>query len=171
MLKLQRKTVHRFFALPSVQHQTDTLRESTTSNKTYLCNLVLNQHSQRIRRKCYARSDRRDFVFVTIRTKWALSFPKSSFLLLLSRKKLAHVLLDSFYYFFFLNNHSLSLRVFALYLLYVSKQSVSARALIQGFRGMAQTCSAIPCAIKFSINIREIREHLSTRSGFPFEGM
>lgn len=127
MLKLQRKTVHRFFALPSVQHQTDTLHESTTSNKTYLCNPVLNRRSQRVRRKCYARSDRRDFVFVTIRTKWALSFPKSSFLLLLSRKKLAHVLLDSFYYFFFLNNHSLSLRVFALYLLYVSKQSSEAK--------------------------------------------
>lgn len=127
MLKLQRKTVHRFFALPSVQHQTNTLRESTTSNKTYLCNPVLNRRSQRVRRKCYARSDRRDFVFVTIRTKWALSFPKSSFLLLLSRKKLAHVLLDSFYYFFFLNNHSLSLRIFALYLLYVSKQSSEAK--------------------------------------------
>lgn len=82
MLKLQRETVHRFSSpfLPA----TSSLHESTTSDKTYLCNSRFKSSFEKSsQRKCYARTD---FVFVTIRTKWADFSFRSTFLLLSSRK-------------------------------------------------------------------------------------
>lgn len=134
MLKLQRETVHRFS--PPFLPATSSLHESTTSDKTYLCNPRFKSSFEKSsQRKCYARTD---FVFVTIRTKWG---PPSRFLFQIYisftfiAKKLAYVL--RVLHFFFLNNHSLSESLH--FTPFRAKQpKLYTFQLIQGSRGMAQ---------------------------------